>query len=88
MTGKSHNKYRKVRKGLTGLLIGSVLGGTVGWLTAPGTAEEIRRKLRGDMSARERAKTAGGNVESHARELLEDITGSPPAVSGSVLPAG
>ncbi|HEY3474914.1 MAG TPA: YtxH domain-containing protein [Anaerolineales bacterium] len=81
MRRKSHKNHNKAGKVMTGLLIGSVIGGTVGWLTAPGTGEEIRRKLRGDMSARERAKTAEGNVESHARELVEDITGTSPAVS-------
>ena len=81
MRRKSHKNHRYVGAGkvLTGLLIGSVLGGTVGWLTAPGTGEEIRRKLRGDMSARERAKTAAGNVESQARALAEEISRTSPA---------
>ena len=81
MSRKSHKNHRKAGKVMTGFLIGSVLGGTVGWLTAPGTSDELRRMLRGDMSARERAKTAEGNVESQAREMIEDITGTSPAVS-------
>jgi gas vesicle protein len=80
---KSHKNHRKAGAGklLWGLLIGSVLGGTVGWLTAPGAGDELRRKLQGDMGARERARTADGNVESQARELVETVSEIPPAVS-------
>lgn len=55
---------------ITGLLVGSVVGATVGWLTAPASGEETRRRLRGDMAgAREKARSAMENVESKAREL-------------------
>ena len=46
----------------------------MGWLTAPASGEELRRRLRGDrMSAREKIKTSEGNVESRARELTEEM---------------
>jgi gas vesicle protein len=67
-------KNRKAEAGklVTGVLVGSVVGATVGWLTAP-AGEQARRKLRGGMSARERARTAEGNIESHARELVQEV---------------
>lgn len=70
---KKHSK-RSAGKVFTGLLMGSVLGATVGWLTAPASGEEIRRRLSGNLkSAREKVKTAAGNVESQARELAEQV---------------
>jgi hypothetical protein len=45
-----------------------------GRLTAPAAGAETRRRLRGEvMDARERAKTAAGNVESRARELVDEV---------------
>jgi gas vesicle protein len=71
---KNH-KNMSTRKLVTGILFGGVLGATVGWLTAPASGEELRRKLRGDrMSAREKIKTSEGNVESRARELTEEMS--------------
>jgi gas vesicle protein len=70
---KNHKK-RSAGKVFTGLLIGGVVGATVGWLTAPASGEEMRRRLKGDLnSARERAKTAEGNIESQARELVDQV---------------
>ena len=80
-----HNKKTDAGKLITGVLVGSVVGATVGWLTAP-VGEEVRRKLRGEMSARERAKTAEGNVESHARELVQEV--SNPVGSGETPAMG
>ena len=63
-------------KMVTGLLIGSVVGATVGWLTAPNSGRETLRKLRGEAvdvaDVRERTKTADGNVENRVRELVEE----------------
>ena len=68
------NKKAGAGKVVKGLLLGSVLGATVGWLTAPAAGEETRRRLQGDwMSMREKAKTAEGNIESQARELAQDV---------------
>lgn len=67
---------RSVGKILTGLLIGSAVGATVGWLTAPASGVEIRRRIMGEalgpQGAWERAKTARGNVESQARALANE----------------
>lgn len=67
---------------ITGILVGGVVGATVGWLTAPTSGAETRRRLRlrseamSPRAARERAKTAARNVESQARELAETIKNS------------
>jgi gas vesicle protein len=73
MKGMNHSR-KIVGKVVTGMLIGSVVGATVGWLTAPVAGQELRRRITGDIqSAREKAKTAEGNVESVARELAEEV---------------
>jgi gas vesicle protein len=73
---KKRNK-RSVGKILTGLVVGSVLGATVGWLTAPASGVEIRRRIMGQAmgpeGAWERAKTAARNVESQARDLAGEV---------------
>ena len=79
MRRKAHknSNERSAGKVITGMLLGSVLGATVGWLTAPTSGQEMRRKLRGEgMRAREKAKTAIGNVESKARELVTEVNES------------
>jgi gas vesicle protein len=75
MRRKAHKNHQKRSAGkvLTGLLLGSVVGATVGWLSAPASGEETRRRIRGEvMGIRERAKSAAGNVESTARELIAE----------------
>jgi len=77
MGSKNQTHARKAGTGklVTGVLLGGVLGATVGWLTAPAAGSETRRRLRGEvMSARERARTAAGNIESQARELAEEVS--------------
>jgi gas vesicle protein len=77
MRRKSYKRFKRAGNGklVTGLLLGGLVGATVGWLTAPAAGEETRRRLKGEVrSARERAKTAAGNVESQARELVETIS--------------
>jgi gas vesicle protein len=77
---KNHKKS-SAGKVVTGILLGGVVGATVGWLTAPASGEETRRKMMGDrMNAREKIKTSKGNVESQARELVDAI-GENPATS-------
>ena len=81
-----NRKKRNVGKVLTGMLVGSVLGATVGWLTAPLSGQEMRdritgavgsgsrRSVRGSRDAiQERVKTAEGNVESRARALASEV---------------
>ncbi|HEX2994583.1 MAG TPA: YtxH domain-containing protein [Anaerolineales bacterium] len=72
------HRKKSVGKILTGILIGGVVGATVGWLTAPASGVEMRRRLAeagndGIRSVREKVKTAEGNVESRAREFMEKI---------------
>ena len=71
---KDHKKRGAGKKVVTGLLIGSVVGATVGWLTAPASGVGMLHRLKGDVnSARARAKTAEGNIESQARELAGQV---------------
>jgi gas vesicle protein len=73
-----NHKKSSAGKLVTGILLGGVVGATVGWLTAPASGEETRRRLMSDrMSAREKIKTSEGNIESQARELTEAIGESP-----------
>ena len=79
MRRMSYRNHKKTgtRKVVTGLLLGSVVGATVGWLTAPASGPEMLRRLTGrQMSARERVKTAEGNVESQVRELAAQVSPS------------
>ena len=73
-----NDKTAGVGKLVTGILVGGVVGATVGWLTAPASGAETLRQLRGKAmdarGARERAKTAAGNIESQARELAEEVS--------------
>ena len=69
------DKKSSTGKVVAGILLGGVVGATVGWLTAPASGEETWRRLRGDIkSAREKIKTSEGNVESQARELAEEVS--------------
>ena len=83
MRSKLLNNHKKTSTGklVTGILLGGMVGATVGWLTAPASGEEMRRRLRGDRkNVREKIKTAEGNVESSVRELAE-AAGENPAFS-------
>lgn len=74
MKRKSH-KRASIGKVVTGILVGGAVGATAGWLRAPASGEEIRRRFHGNtMSARGRAKTAAGNIESKSRDLVETIS--------------
>jgi gas vesicle protein len=68
------NHKNNVGKVVTGLLIGSMVGATIGWLTAPASGEEMRRGIKGEVKGvREKAKAAKGNVESKARKLAKEV---------------
>jgi len=84
---KKHKTRNRMGAGnvMTGLLVGSVVGATVGWLTAPASGAETRRRLKGEAaSAREKAKTAAGNFETQARELMEEVRDNAGQVEESV----
>ena len=52
-----------------------MFGATVGLLMAPTSGQETRRKItEGAIGVQEKVKTAAGNVESRARELVEDVS--------------
>ena len=75
MRRKAHKNRsrRSMGKVVTGMLLGSVLGATVGWLTAPTSGEEMRRRIRGEITgAREKVKTAMENVESTAHQVATE----------------
>ena len=77
MRRKSQKEKRKVSPGklITGVLAGGMIGATLGWLTAPAAGAETRHQFRSHvMKARDRAKTADGNIESRARELAEEAS--------------
>jgi gas vesicle protein len=68
------NHKSNAGKVVTGLLIGSVVGATIGWLTAPASGEEMRRRIKGEVNGvRKKVRTARGNIESRARELAEEV---------------
>ena len=72
-----NQKKAGVGKVVAGVLVGSVVGATVGWLTTLASVGELRRRLRGDpMRVEEKAKTADGNLESKFRDVA-DVSGDP-----------
>jgi gas vesicle protein len=74
-------KKTSAGKLVAGILVGGVVGATVGWLTAPASGAETRRRLVGDMqSAEQKIKTSGGNIESRVRDLAGAV-GENPAFS-------
>jgi gas vesicle protein len=83
MRRKHLRNHKKTSAGklVAGILMGGVVGATVGWLTAPASGTETRRRLVGDMeSAEQKIKTSEGNTESRVRELVEAV-GENPAFS-------
>ena len=74
MWRQSHKKA-SIGRVITGILVGGAAGATVGWLRASAADDEIWRRFPGNMmSARARAKTAAGNIESKARDLVETVS--------------
>ncbi len=72
---QKNQSKRDAGKVITGLLLGSLFGATVGLLMAPTSGQETRRKITdGAVGVQEKVKTAAGNVESRARELAENVS--------------
>jgi len=87
MKRKDHKNRSKRSAGkvITGVLLGSVVGATVGWLTAPTTGEELRRRIKGEVKGvQAKARTAAGNIESQARELAEKANENMDEMKGAV----
>lgn len=81
MRRKAHKSKTKRDAGkvITGMVLGGVVGATVGWLTAPTSGEEMRRRLTDDIAGvREKAKSATRKVESKARELVAEVSAKEP----------
>jgi uncharacterized protein YcfJ len=71
---RKNRKKRSVAKVVTGIVLGSVFGAVVGLLMAPTSGRDTLRRITGQIKGvREKAKTAEGNVESRARDLMAEI---------------
>ena len=74
--GLKNRSKRSAGQIVTAALVGSAVGAAVGLLMAPTSGREMLRRIKGEamgpQAAQERAKTAVGNVESQARELVGD----------------
>lgn len=67
------NNNAGIGKVVTGLLVGGVVGATVGLLMAPASGEETRRKIKSEAEGVQRkAKAAVSNIEVKTREGVED----------------
>lgn len=76
-------KKAGVGKVVAGVLVGGVVGATLGWLTAPASGEAIGHPFKRDkVPAQEKAKSAKRNLESRFRDLAEEA-GEPVARSTS-----
>ena len=77
MRSKLLEKTKKTRVGkvVTGIVLGGMIGAALGWLTAPASGEETRRRLMGDIkNAREKIEASEENIESQAREIAEEVS--------------
>jgi len=69
------NKKTSAGKVVTGIVLGAVVGAALGWLTAPASGEETRRRLMGDIkNAREKIEASEENIERQARELAQEVS--------------
>jgi gas vesicle protein len=74
MMRRKNRNSRTTEKVITAAVVGSLIGATIGLLMAPASGEEMRRRMRsGAAGAREKLKSAVGDVETQARELAQDV---------------
>ena len=68
------NNKSGIGKVVTGLVVGSVIGATVGLLMAPASGEKTLKKIKGEVRGmQKRAKTVVGNIEDKGREIVDDV---------------
>lgn len=86
--GSKFRKRTSAGKVMTAALVGSAVGAAVALLMAPTSGREMIRRIKGEAmgprGARERAKSAAGNVERQARELAADVSEPAGAVREAV----
>ena len=67
----NHQNKAGLGRVITGLVVGSMVGATVGLLMAPASGEETRRKIKGEVKGVQmRAKDTAGSLEEKSRELI------------------
>lgn len=67
------NRQNKAGPGkvATGLVLGSIVGATIGLLMAPASGEETRRKIKGKVKGVQmRVKDTAGSIEEQSLELI------------------
>ena len=71
------NNHGGIGTVMTSLVVGSVIGATVGLLMAPTSGEKTRKKIQSEVKgAQKKAKAAVGNIETKSRELVDDVKGN------------
>lgn len=79
------NNHGGIGKVMASLVIGSVLGATVGLLMAPTSGEKTRKKIKGEVrGVQKRAQAAVGNIEDKGREIVDDVKGNVENVRESI----
>lgn len=80
MTRKiTRNSHKKTGAGevVTGLLVGSIVGDTLGLWFAPASAEETIRTIKDEVrDIQNKAKKAVGNFEDKYRDPATNVTGA------------
>jgi len=71
---ENRNNIGSIGKIVTGLIVGSVVGATVGLLMAPTSGEKTLKRIRGEVKGvQKRAKATVGNIEDKSREIVDDV---------------
>jgi len=83
---ENKNNKSGIGKVVTSLVVGSLIGATVGLLMAPSSGEEIRNKIMGEVrSNRKRAKATVGNIEDKGREIAGGVKDNVENVRESII---